>query len=124
MNLKKGAYELILEGRRPGAVAQLTGDRDASPLHGEAEFYMTPLGVVLCAELSGLPRERRSEVFGLQIGDEITPIYAKSGSAWCALMTRHKTVSDVLGKAVTVLAGRFNAIGSGTICSTTDAVSL
>lgn len=85
---------------------------------------MTPLGVVLCAELSGLPRERRSEVFGLRIGDEITPIYAKSGSAWCALMTRHKAVSDVLGKAVTVLAGRSDTIGGGMIYSASEAVSL
>ena len=124
MKLKKGAYELILEGRCPGAVVRLSGEQDTSPLRGEAEFYTTPLGVVLCAELSGLPEEKRSEVFGLRIGDEITPIYARAGSAWCARMTCHKTLSEVLGKAVTVLSGRTDPIGGGTVRATVETAAL
>ena len=124
MKLKKGAFALLLEGRSPAATVTLSGED--SGLHGAAEFYPTPLGVVVCAELSGLPERERAEVFGLSLGGEITPIFRKStgeASAWCAAMTRHRSVGEVLGETVSVLAtpaghGRRDAlrIGRGTVC--------
>lgn len=124
MKLKKGAYELILEGRTPGAVARLSGGVNGPELSGNAEFYATPLGIVVCAEISGLPIDKRSEIFGLCIGDEETAIYSKAGSAWCAVMTRHQSVSDVVGKTLTVRKDRKSSLGQGTICASCGAAGL
>ena len=115
MKLKQGAFALLLEGRTPAATVELSGEDPA--LRGEAEFYPTPLGVVLCAELTGLPTRRDGAVFDLSVGGEITPIFAKAGTerAWCAAMTRHRTVADVLGETVSVLASPAGQCGNRTV---------
>lgn len=115
--LKKGAYEMILEGRKPSAVVRLSPEHADDPICGAAELYTTPLGVVLCAEVTGLSREKRSEILGLCIGDEQTPIYASAGYAWCAVMTGHRSVSDLIGTTVTLERDRKSLLGHGTVCA-------
>lgn len=115
MKLKKGAYEMILEGRVPNAVVRLSGEEETPELSGAAEFYTTPLGVVICAELSGLPSEKRTQIFGLCIGEEETPIYSSEGIAWCAVMTGHHSVAEVVGKTMTVRRDRKIPLACGTI---------
>jgi hypothetical protein len=117
--LKKGAYELILAGRHPSAVARLSPSKDDGAMRGEAEFYMTPLGVVLCAEVDGLPKEQSGMVFGLCIGDDQMPIYACAGSAWCAIMTGYRSVSDLIGKPLTVRQSPDVLSLCGTVCAPT-----
>ena len=117
--LKKGAYELILAGRRPSAVARLSPSGSGGEMRGEAEFYMTPLGVVLCAEVDGLPKEQSSMVFGLCIGDDRMPIYASKGSMWCAIMTGYHSVSDLIGKPLTVRQSYDPPALCGTVCAPT-----
>ena len=120
MKLKKGAYEAILEGRVPNAVVHLSGDRGANA-SGCAELYTTPLGVVICAELTGLPSEKRVQTFGLCIGEEETPIYSSAGSAWCAIMTGRLSVADVVGKTMTVRRDHTHPLAYGTICTPSGA---
>ena len=114
--LNKGAYEIILRGRTPGAVVHISGNAGATDLSGEAELYTTPLGVVICAEFSGLPETGRTEIFGLRVGNDVLPVYARTGDAWCASITHRTGVSDIIGQTVSVLRGRSESIGCGTVC--------
>lgn len=123
MKLKKGAYELILEGRVPNAVVRLSGENETPELSGEAEFYTTPLGVVICAALSGLPHEKRTETFGLCVGNEETPIYSSAGECWCAVMTGHLSVTEVIGKTMTVKRDCETPIACGTVRTPGGAVA-
>ena len=115
MELKKGAYEMILRDRHPGAVVRLSGLEEDSAVSGEAEFYTTPLGVVVCAQVTGLPNEKKRQIFGLCIGSEETAIYSDGGDAWCAVMTDHFSVAEILGTTVTVRKDRTSALGQGLV---------
>lgn len=56
--------------RRPQAVAHLRGSKDYPALRGEVRFYQTRNGVLVAAELSGLPAPAgacRSPVFAFHI---------------------------------------------------------
>ncbi len=115
MKLNKGAYEWILQGRVPNAVVRLSGESEVPEVSGEAEFYTTPLGVVICAALSGLPNEKRAQTFGLCVGNEETPIYLSAGECWCAVMTGHLSAAEVVGKTMTVKRDREVPIACGTV---------
>lgn len=128
MSLRKGAYEMILAGRHPGAVARLHGTETCEGMEGEVAFYTTPLGVVVCAEVSGLPDGKPSEAFGLSIGEEdptrkrlnvIPPLSARKGRAWCAVMTGGIRVSEILGETLRVRSGDASFLGEGRITAPT-----
>ena len=123
--LKKGAYELILTGRTPCAAVRFSGSTQAPALCGTAECYETPLGTVICAELSGLPQRDAAaqyEVFLLRLGEETIPLYARKGNAWCAIMTRASAASGLLRETVTIVRGASEPIGVGTVIPTLQPV--
>lgn len=123
MKLKRGAYEWILAGRLPNAVVRLSGEGGTPELSGEAELYTTPLGVVICAALSGLPNEKRAQTFGLCVGNEETPIYLSAGECWCAVMTGYLSVAEIVGKTMTVKRDREIPIAYGTVRTPSGAVA-
>lgn len=56
--------------RRPQAAARLTGGEDHPALSGNLRLYQTPMGVVVYAQVRGLPESRgdcQSPVFGFHI---------------------------------------------------------
>ena len=63
--------------RRPDALADISGSRENPRLRGNVRFYQTPQGVLVLAEVSGLPdRGRRCEddifAFHIHSGDSCT----------------------------------------------------
>ena len=67
---KQSSYLSILRDRRPSAVADIIGGPLAPRLHGNVGFFVTPIGVLVSAELWGLPTGERpcgGGVFGFHI---------------------------------------------------------
>ena len=57
-------------GRRPQAVASIVGGEDAPEIRGAVRFYQTGEGVIVWAEIGGLPRGEgpcHERVFGFHI---------------------------------------------------------
>ena len=52
---RSGAYSNLLCGRRPFAKADIKGSAQYPKLSGVVEFFATPAGIVVSAEVSGLP---------------------------------------------------------------------
>ena len=67
----KGAYSKLLSGRAPFARAELSGSVKYPKIRGTVEFFATPMGVVVCTDVSGLPYDedtpRRSQIYGMHI---------------------------------------------------------
>ncbi len=70
-NNRGGAYSGLLCGRRPFASAQLMGAAEYPDIRGAVEFFATPAGVVVSAEVSGLPFDAdgkcKVEIYGFHI---------------------------------------------------------
>lgn len=68
---KGGVYSGLLCGRRPFAMARIFGSGDYPDVKGEVYFFATPAGVVVSAEVSGLPydaeKKCRAEIYGFHI---------------------------------------------------------
>lgn len=68
---KGGAYSRLLLGRHPFARAELSGSLAYADIRGTVEFFSTPLGVVVCTEVSGLPYDKdactASQIYGMHI---------------------------------------------------------
>ena len=66
-----GAYSKLLSGRSPFASAELWGSSKYQGIKGKVEFFSTPIGVVVCTEISGLPYDRgalcASQIYGMHI---------------------------------------------------------
>ena len=66
-----GAYSKLLCGRRPFAKAEIKGSPKYPELLGMVEFFATPAGVVVSAEVSGLPYNKddvcEPQIYGFHI---------------------------------------------------------
>ena len=62
-------YATLIRDRRPSAMARIIGSPAHASLRGEVEFYVTPLGILVSAEVRGLPHRvaGRPHVFGFHI---------------------------------------------------------
>lgn len=72
-NIRRFAHMLL--DSQPQARASIRGDKAHRGLHGAVRFYETPTGVLVAAELFGLPQSRGTHpVFGFHIheGDSCT----------------------------------------------------
>ena len=67
----KGVYSKLLCGRSPFAKAELSGSSEYPNVRGTVELFSTPLGVVVCTEVSGLPYDKdargTSQIYGMHI---------------------------------------------------------
>lgn len=67
---KHNSYLSIIRDRQPSAVADIIGGPLAPRLYGKVGFFVTPLGVLVAAEIWGLPKGDRpcgGGVFGFHI---------------------------------------------------------
>lgn len=113
---------------RPAARAVIAGGADAPMLRGTVTFYRQPDGVLVVAEVSGLPRQ--SGFFGFHIHEgksctgtgfadtgshynpvnldhpnhagDLPPLLGYGGRAYLAVMTDRFAISDILGRTVVV----------------------
>ena len=56
--IKNSSYSKLLDGRRPFAHADISGSFAYPKINGGVDFFSTPLGVVVCTEVSGLPYDK------------------------------------------------------------------
>lgn len=67
----KSVYSKLLSGRSPFAKAQLSGSAKYPKINGVVEFFATPMGVVVCTDVSGLPYDqdtpRTLQIYGMHI---------------------------------------------------------
>lgn len=118
---------------QPEAVACLSGGPSAPELHGTVWFYQTRKGVVLVAQVCGLPQNNPSGFFAFHIhagGDcggegfadteghlnpgntqhpahagDLPPLLASSGRACLAVLTDRFRLADVIGRTVVIHSG-------------------
>lgn len=68
--MDRSSASLLSKLRRPQAAAELTGSPEYPALTGVVQFYQTAQGVIVLAEVSGLPKAGRScheQIFGFHI---------------------------------------------------------
>ena len=99
--------------QKPHASARLTGGPAVPVLRGVIRLYPMPRGVLLAAEVSGLPR---GTLFDCRIeGVSLPPLLSVRGRALQVMVAGACTVEDIMGRAVTI--ERDGALlGKGTIC--------
>ena len=133
-----GAYAKLLSGRYPFAAAKLKGASKYPNIEGSIEFFSTPVGVVVCTEVSGLVPDnetRASRIYGVYIHNtgkctgesegspseraeysyalgELPSLFANNGYAWGAVLTGRFTPEDIMGRVV-VLRGYADADAFG-----------
>lgn len=115
--------------RRPSAIARIRGGRDAPVLRGEVRFYQLPAGVLVEADVSGLPNND-SGFHGFHIhtgaacadsdfsstgghfspndvphprhAGDLPPLLSYNGRAYLAVMTDRFSIADITGRTVVI----------------------
>lgn len=118
-----------IPAREPGAMAYMRGGTEAPGLRGIVEFYDTAQGILITAEIFGLP-ENSSGFHGFHIheGDNCTgegfadagghynpsgaqhpdhagdlpPLLSRSGKAYLAVLTDRFQLQEVIGRTVVI----------------------
>ena len=65
----RGVLSSIIRDRSPSAYAQINGSEEYRDINGTVNFYVTPIGVIVSAEVNGLPHGAGSgsQIFGFHI---------------------------------------------------------
>lgn len=116
---------------RPAARAVLSGGKDAPMLRGAVSFYQRPGGVLVVADVSGLPRQDGFFGFHIHAGSACTgadfadtgshydpmgvahpqhagdlpPLLGHSDRAYLAVITDRFSIPDILGRTVVIHSG-------------------
>lgn len=97
--------------RRANAWAALRGSEEYPGLLGSVKFFQTPAGVLVLAEVWGLPTggENAAGLFGFAIHpghvDDLPPLAARHSYVWTAFLTARFNLREVLGRTVILRAG-------------------
>lgn len=114
---------------RPAAFARMWGGKEAPCVRGMVKFYQRPSGVLVVAEVSGLPGNgtgfhgfhihEGADCGGEDFADsgshfnptntshpmhagDLPPLYARNGRAYLAVMTDRFCISDIIGRTVII----------------------
>lgn len=118
-----------LISKRPAATANIRGSREHSGLRGVVRFYQFPGGILVEADISGLPNNSAG-FYGFHIhegrncdGDnfsgtsdhfgagtsahprhagDLPPLLSRNGYAYMAVMSDRFSIPDILGRTVVV----------------------
>lgn len=122
---------MYAESARPDAVARLRGGEEASRIWGEVKFYQTRSGVLVIADVSGLPEGDGFFALHIHEGDscggegfaatgghynptgslhprhagDLPPLLSCGGRAYLAVRTDRFRVQDVVGRTVVIHSG-------------------
>ena len=124
-NNNESVYAFLYKNRTPFAKASLLGEAesDGERVCGSIEFFATPLGILVHAELCGLPKRVKTGVYHFCVREAdkaacsgkcnrrslcgIMPVaYEKDGRADCTVLTRRISPSDLEGKRIAVYERR------------------
>ncbi len=121
-------YVMRLLRSRPQAAAEISGSEAYPDISGIARFYQTPMGVIVYAEITGLPKEDRVFGFHIHEGDscggadfsdagghynpdggahpyhagDLPPLFGNDGYALALFLTDRFSVSEVVGRTMIV----------------------
>lgn len=115
--------------KRPVAFARLRGGRNAPGLTGIVKFYQMPAGVIVEAQVTGLPGNGTG-IYGFHIHEggvcggnnfpatgghynpqskphpahagDLPPLFSYGGRAWFSVMTDRFSVPDIIGRTVVI----------------------
>lgn len=115
------------------AKAAVRGGPEAPCLSGEVNFFQKPNGVLVIAEISGLPRKNPSGFFALHIHEgsrcsgkdfsstgghynpsgaahpqhagDLPPLLSCDGRAYLAVLTNRFCIRDIIGRTVVIHSG-------------------
>ena len=116
----EGGVGVLCRGRSAFANSSVWGvDTD---IDGTAQFYYTPLGMLVYVSIEGL--EEGCSVYSLELITNgggrcaLPPLYAKNGSAWCSALTGKISACQILGGKIVVsrsFAGKTVTVATGSI---------
>lgn len=112
---------------RPGAIAQVAGNRKAPCLSGTVKFYPMGKAILVVADICGLP-ESATDIFALHIHNgmncqssgghynpeelphpmhagDLPPLFSCNGRAFLAVLTGRFSLYEIIGKTVVIHAG-------------------
>ena len=113
-------YEFLTRDRNPSAVSPLSVISGKSNA-GKIEFYSTPLGTLVCAELTGMPesdgggfdayfleidgRKNASHISGGRASyrtrtSNLPPVFTRCGKGKVSFMTDRFSVLDLVGRSI------------------------
>ncbi|MBO5755133.1 MAG: hypothetical protein J6R89_03635 [Clostridia bacterium] len=104
-----GSYAFLCRGRRPVARAELHGvGTEGEAVCGTLCFYETPLGLLIFAQVMGLPPGTcGSKVYRLWEGSPfgglkrtLPLLYEKDGRAWSAVLTKRLKLNELLNQKI------------------------
>lgn len=122
-NNSDNVYAFLYKERTPFAKACLFGSDEKRNSCGSVSFYTTPLGVLIRAELTGLPKSpfKKKKAYSFCIRDakqsscqcadlgvkrylcvSMPTAYEKNGMAECVMVTRRLAPSELVEKSVFV----------------------
>lgn len=116
--------------KRPDALAQICGGMEAPELSGCVQFYQEKGGVLIVAQISGLPMESETGFFGFHIHEgescsgmdfsgtgshynptgqahpkhagDLPPLLACGGSGYLSVRTDRFSVDEILGRTLVI----------------------
>ncbi len=107
-------------GREPIAYAELNGEGEYEDIHGSVSFFYTPIGVLVCASMSGLEGGfAYSMTLKAEDGEELAlpTLYDRNGFGWCADITAKLTPWYLDGGQISIRRS-----GRGTPCLAVGAI--
>lgn len=116
---------------RPGAIAWLRGGKDAPLLRGTVKFFQRTGGILVTAEVSGLPKRDGFYGFHIHTGSscagtdfpetlghldpegvrhpdhagDLPPLLGCNGKAYMQVLTDRFSIPDILGRTVVIHSG-------------------
>lgn len=124
---------MLLPSGLLAATAHISGGDEAPKLSGTVKFYLADGGVLVIADISGLPQDGGSGIFALHIHEgpdcsgagfadtgghfnptgqlhpnhagDLPPLFSFRGRAFLAVLTGRFRVSDIIGRTVVIHSG-------------------
>ena len=121
-------YFKNLANLKPQATADVFGSKDYKDIVGKVQFYSLPQGVVVTADIEGLPRTE-TNIFAFHIHEgencennfentgnhfnptnqphpnhagDMPPLFSNNGDAWIAFYTQRFNINEIIGKTVII----------------------
>lgn len=116
---------------KPSAIAQIQGGSASPQIKGEVEFFQLPSGVIVVADIDGLPKTQNN-IFAFHIHEgescdndftktgghynplgvphpqhsgDMPPLFSNNGSAWQVFFTNRFKVGEIVGRVVIIHDG-------------------
>ncbi len=113
-------YSMIIGDRSAFAYSELYLTEESNKHCGKAEFFSTPVGVVISLEVSGLPDNENKnncgkyKIYEMRISKDyfayrceekrsIPPIFSKDGFAWSTYLSDKITPREIIGKEISLM---------------------